>query len=114
MAALRTHAGLGALALPEVVSRAALHGRISSVWNPETRLYDYYLLASPTKGGVPSRQVGLGLTVEDALPELPPGCRRAGSGERPLGHVVRRRARERGMLGGLGWMLGLLLPIVPP
>ncbi len=112
MAALRTHAGLGALVLPQVVTRAALQGRFCSTWNPETRLYDYYVTA-PVKAFGASSQGGLGMTVEDALPELPSRGRRVGSGERPLGHIV-RRMEHRGMLGGLGWLLAFLLPIVPP
>lgn len=120
MAALRTHAGLGALALPQVVTRAALQGRFCSTWNPATRLYDYYV-TEPVKVLEVSHPLGLGVPVDASLPELPTRARKVGSGERPLGHIVRQRGRAGGrgragasMMGGLGWLLAFLLPIVPP
>jgi hypothetical protein len=64
-----------------------------SVWNTDTRQYDYYRGPGPggTHAGSPPRRrskTALGASPEDAAWKLPPSAVKTGSGDIPVGRIA--------------------------
>lgn len=79
---------------------------IYSVYNTETRAYDYYEGPGPkgTHAGAPPISGGnqIGATVTQAAWKVPPGAHKVGTGELPKGRVA-----SIASLGSLGDAIGI-------
>lgn len=72
---------------------------IYSVYDPDTKLYTYYEGSGPrgthaTAPPVPLGSTQLGATVTQAAWKVPPGSKKVGTGELPIGRVA--------AMGGIG------------